>query len=697
MSNERSFDIDAIIQKDAEIKRNKKKDHVEMTLREYLDVVREDPKVSQVSPARLLELFEEAGFEEIPYDEQWLGSTVRRKLISDTLYGVEKPTEQVLEYLKAGANRLSTGKQILLLVGPTASGKSSFANIIKRALEGYNIRPVYRIMNCPMNEEPLHALPRYMRRSHFDKEKALKVGLDKPIEDELGISDIKGDLCPHCRIAMKEDFADEDGVLRWWEIKVETFSFSMQESQGIGSFEPSDEKSQDVSDLVGRENFRVTSSKKGYRDRNSFHLNGEIEKGNRGIVEGREFIKKGIDERILWVFINVAEEQEIKVQGSNFSHVSVDTVVVGHCNLTGYKWFSSNQAHEALHDRIYVVPFPYPLRVQDEIRVYEKLIQGESDLDQLQSCHICPGTFKLAASFAVLSRLVKSNMNVDPITKLQLYNGEKIFTDAVDDENQAVDIESLIEEGQKNDDIAEREGMFGVSSRDILAALNNGLVKEEGAENGCLTPLKAIRSLREVFNHRMGYEPEQIKFFQDLLSSEEGGSVIELYKEFILNEVQRAYLGAYRDQAEEIFDKYVEEITYDRERKRKFVRGDKSNIRRDPITGKPSEPDEKFMRAVEDQIPIPKNQADVFRGEILERISQPGFGYDNYQPLRRAVERMLLERSRTSLTLVLASDRPEDADIKQRAKDLYDGLKERGFCRTGAKEAVRTASEILNE
>ena len=71
--------------------------------------------------------------------------------------------------------------------------------------------------------------------------------------------------------------------------------------------------------------------------------------------------------------------------------------------------------------------------------------------------------------------------------------------------------------------------MFGISSRDVLAAINTAIIKE--GEGGCLTPIRVIRSLRDVFDHRMGYTPEEIAKFRELLSAGDGGSVIAEYRE----------------------------------------------------------------------------------------------------------------------------------------------------------------------
>ena len=45
--------------------------------------------------------------------------------IFDNLYGVGKPISDFMEYLGTGADGLSTGKQLVVFIGPPASGKSS--------------------------------------------------------------------------------------------------------------------------------------------------------------------------------------------------------------------------------------------------------------------------------------------------------------------------------------------------------------------------------------------------------------------------------------------------------------------------------------------------------------------------------------------------------------------------------------------
>ncbi len=674
---DKKFNIQDWIDADARAKKEKR--HLEIPFRGYLEMLETDPLVAQNSPARLLEVILETGEEPIPKAERFANADKRYKLFSTSLFGLERSIQNVVEHLKVGASSLSTGKQILLLVGPTASGKSTFVSTLKRALENYRTRPVFMIKGCPMFEEPLHLLPKGEVRDKMAK--------------ELGVK-IEGDLCPVCRHRLLNEYRDkEGGVVRWWDMPVETFTFSIQGCRGIGSFEPSDKKTSDVTLLIGRENISITSVK-GYNHPQSYELSGEAEKANRGLLECREMIKA--QEEILWVFISAAEEKEIKVQGSTFPHLHVDLSIIGHTNLTEYKKFAGRPENEALHDRIYTVFFPYPVRIQDEVKIYRKLIEEESTYLRLKKCHIAPGALELAALFAVLTRLTDPPGDTDLLTKAKAYNGDVALTKLRDKDQKPLDIRLLLEEAQKDPDIAKREGMFGMSSRDILAALNNALVKE--GENGCLTPLGSIQALRGVFDHRMGYSPEDVKSYREFLSAGEKDSVMVEYRDFILEAVTKAFLSAYSDLAKALFNRYIEEVQFYRDQKRKYTGGRQTEMKLDPKTGKPKEPDMKFMRSIEEQIELSDDEAETFRGELLEyKSSKTGFGYGSYPLLDMAVDRKLIADSTATLAAVLNSDKANTKDESRRVDDLFKGLQTGGFCNVCAQEAVEQAQEFLSQ
>lgn len=681
------LNLDAMIESDMDRKRRRKDEHQVITLREYIGLLKQDNLICQNSPSRLLEMVNAHGIEEIPESERWLGVQKRYRLYTDELFGADYSIAQIVEHLISGAVGASSGKYVLVVVGPTSSGKSTFATITKNALESYRMRPVFAIKGCPIHEEPLHALPRHLTMRGWKSGDA-----NPPIEQVLSIPPIEGDLCPPCRNMLLKKYTNPDGIVRWWDLEVETFTFSVQGVVGIGSFEPANDVAQDITELVGRENIGVTSDpNRGYDDPYAFTLDGEIEKGNRGIVEGIEQLK-GAD-KILRVFISLAEEKKIKVQGSSFPHIFIDTWVIGHCNLKEFKEFSANQRNAALHDRMYVVAFPYTLQVRQEMRIYKKLIEQESEFLKLKHVHIPEASYELAATFAILTRLNKSEKyGIDQLAKLDVYNGKSILSEMKDKDKRPIDLRSLREEFNNPDvDIEKREGMFGVSPRDILAALNTALARQ--GQEGCLTPLTTLKALSEVFDHRMGYTGEEIKKFRELLTSGEGRNVMARYKEYVIQTMTKSFLRAYDSQKRGMVAKYKTEARLYREQHRKYVRRQMIDIDRDPITQKPLEPDEKFMKSIEKYMDIAESAADVFRGEIVEYLE--GSASHIYEPLEKAAEKKLIDDNRTTLVFLFDENKPlTDDEIRQR-QDVISTLHDMGFCQQCMNEVIKRYYEFM--
>ena len=587
MSLDKKINLNDIIKDDTDKKKVKSGEHIEIPFREYIEkYVAKDPYIAQRAHARLLEIINDAGVETIPEEKRWMGTEVHYKLF-DELYGVDRALAQYVDHVEAGASHASSGKFLALVVGPPGTGKSTLVRILANALEHYKTRPVFVIKGCPKFEEPLHLLPRNLRGD---------------MEEKLGVR-IEGDLCSICRHLLMTEYKDKDGTVRWWDVPVETFTFSKQARRGITSFEAEGEKSSDVSALTGRENISITSVH-GYDHPRAYEIGGEIPRAERGLCEGRELLSSDPD--VLKIFFSVAEEEELKISGSSFPHLSVDTNVIGHTNLAVYKKFAANKEYEGLHQRFYLIFFPYPLRVKDEVKTYRKLIERNSDFIKLKECHMAPGTLELAATFAVMSRLVSSSKGkgIGLLTKAKLYNGEIVLSELDIDNDETFDVRGLIDEGQASSDVAKREGMFGATPRDVLAALNTVLVQESRKATGkkCLTPLSAISALRVVFEHRMGYSPEDLERFKALLFAGEGESIMTEYRRYAVETVNRAFLKTYKDLAQELFNRYVDEAERYRATKRKFVKG-QMEIERDTITGKLKEPDEKLLRSVEQHIP----------------------------------------------------------------------------------------------
>src|SRR5699024_12371370 len=108
------------------------------------------------------------------------------------------------------------------------------------------------------------------------------------------------------------------------------------------------------------------------------------------------------DEKFLWPRLPLTQEGNFKA--GRFALISADELIVAHTNEAEYRSFIANQKNEALQSRIIVMPIPYNLKVTEEERIYQKMI-NESDMSHV---HIAPHALRVAAIFSILTRLEES-------------------------------------------------------------------------------------------------------------------------------------------------------------------------------------------------------------------------------------------------------------------------------------------------
>ena len=627
------------------------------TCLDYLEKVLEKPETAQLSPGRVYNMIMNKGTENIT-DPKLPGyeDMVRYEFFKNNLFGLEEPLHDLMRFFKAGARRTETGKRILILVGPVSSGKSTIASMLKAGLEN-DPTPIYAIKGCPIHEEPLHLIPSDQRARW---------------EEVLGVK-IEGDLCPMCRFNLLQggNYLDEDKNVLWETYPVVQIRLSERARVGIGTFQPSDPKNQDISELIGRIDLsKITQY--GETDPRAYSLDGELEIANRGLIEYIEILK--CDVKFHYVLLSVAQEQVLKAPG--FPQIYVDEVLLSHTNQTEFEKFKSIKENEALHDRMYPIFVPYNLRVKDEEKISKKLIERS----EFKNLHLAPYTLTVAAQFAVLTRLVPSQILPNLIKKMKYYNGESV----ADKDKDQVDITQLRQEGKKSG-----EGMSGISPRFVVNALNVILGEKEGV--GCLNPLDTIRGLRYNFEHHIGFSDEEKQRYLNLLLGEKD-SVLSEYKEIAKKEVNRAFLFAYEDQAQALFDNYMKNATA-------FCL--KKKIR-DVVTGEEQEPDEKLMRSIEEMIGVSENSKAEFRQGIFVFKSDAQdqgreFTFNTYTPLQDAIERKLIGDLKNVVSLTIADKTRKDPKTMKRRQDAMEVLQQKGYCPVCAENLLQFVGDLLRK
>jgi len=616
----------------------------EGTFRDYFELVTQNSRVAQLSHARINDMIQAAGLERI--NEGTRDEIISYKFFSPQLFGIEEPIAKLVEYFKSAAQRLEVRKRILLLMGPVGGGKSTIVNMLKRGLEDWTrteAGAVYAIKDCPMHEEPLHLIPHELRVE---------------IEKHYGIY-IEGDLCPQCRYSLEHSYQGKHE-----DVRVQRVGFSEKERVGIGTFSPSDPKSQDITELTGSIDLSTIGEVGVESDPRAYRFDGELNIANRGLMEFVEMLK--VDEKFLYSLLTLSQEQSIKT--GRFAMIYADEVILSHSNENEYIAFAGNRKSEALQDRIILVRVPYNLRVSQEERIYDKLLHQS---EALRNVHLAPNTLKVAAMFAVMTRLEEpKKANVDLVKKMKLYDGEDV------EGYKSKDVRELKEE-------AVREGMDGISPRYIINRLSSALVRDGVI---CINPIDALRAIKDGFEQHTGISSDQKERYLNLISQAR-----KEYDELAKIEVQRAFVYSFEEMARTMCNNYLDNVE---------AYCNKERIK-DPITEEEMDPDEQLMRSIEEQIGITENAKNTFRQEILIRISSYArkgkpFEYNSHERLKEAIEKKIFADLKDVVKITTSAKTP-DPDQLRKINDVVDRLvKEHGYCLVCANELLTYVGTLLS-
>ncbi|HEY6367564.1 MAG TPA: serine protein kinase [Candidatus Binatia bacterium] len=612
----------------------------------YLEKVKQDPTTAKLAHARLYDVIIKSGIRDI----QESGDPHVKRLykdefikvydfFADEFFGIEKTIAQIVRYFHAASLKGEESRQVLYLMGPVGSGKSSLVEKLHRGLE--ESEPVYAIEGCPMFEEPLHLIPRHLR---------------KEFEKMLGVH-VEGDLCPVCRFRLKEEFGG-----KYEEFPVCTVEFSKRSRIGIGVVPPVDPNNQDTSVLIGSEDIsKLDLYSEG--DPRVLELNGALNIGNRGVVEFIEVFKNEIE--YLHCMITATQEKVVPAPGRH-GLVYVDTVIVAHSNEAEWQKFKADHTNEAILDRIVVIRVPYNLRLSEEVKIYQKIIRN-SDF----RAHVAPHTLEIASMFAILSRLDPTN-KCDLMTKLKLYNGEEVVEKG---RTKKVDVQELRE-------AAKREGMNGISTRFIMKALDNAL--SDNTVGNCINPINVREALVNMVKEADlsdDARKQYLEFLQDTLHKE--------YLEILEKEITRAFVYSYQEQAEVLFQNYLDHAEA-------YV--NKSKVK-DRNTKEELNPDEGFMKSIEEQIAIIGSAADGFRQEVISYLwaaNRRGekIDYRSYEPLKEAIEKKLVTSVR-DLSRVITKARMRDEEQSEKYNTMVKNLLDHGYCHSCVDVILKYAANNL--
>lgn len=525
-----------------------------------------------------------------------------------------------------------------LFTRPVGGGKSSIAEKLKYLMQKV---PVYSLKGSPVNDHPLCL---------FSPQEDAEL-----LEKEFGIPGryIKTIMSPWATKRLHEYNGDIT------QFKVVKRYPSILDQIAIAKTEPGDENNQDISALVGKVDIRKLEHF-AQNDPDAYAYSGALCLANQGLMEFVEMFKAPI--KVLHPLLTATQEGNYNGT-EGISALPFSGLILAHSNESEWQTFKNNKNNEAFLDRVYIVKVPYCLRVSEEVKIYEKLIENS----ELREAPCAPGTLETLAKFSALSR-IKEPENSSIYSKMRVYDGESLK-----------DTDPKAKSYQEYRDYAGvDEGMNGLSTRfafKILSRVFNFDHSEVAANPVHLFYVLEQQIEREQFNAEV----------QERYLSHLKGYLIPQYVEFIGKELQTAYLESYSEYGQNIFDRYV---TY-----ADFWIQDQEY--RDPDTGQLF--DRAALNGELEKIEKPagiSNPKD-FRNEIVNFVlrARAHHNGDNpvwtsYEKLRTVIEKKMFSNTEDLLP-VISFNAKTSAEDQKKHEDFVNRMVDKGY----TQKQVRLLSE----
>lgn len=496
---------------------SKNKDE-EMSLADYMALCKTDPLAYASAAERMLAAIGKPKILQTSGDDK-LSRLFSNRAIAvydpfSDFYGMEDTINQVVSYFRSAAQNLEEKRQILYLLGPVGSAKSSLAERIKGLMQKY---PIYALKGSPVNESPLGL---------FD----LAVWGDE-LERDFGIPKrylAKAIMSPWAAKRLREDF---DGDISKFTVVRRMPSITNQVA--IGRTEPGDENNQDISALVGGVDLRKLEEF-AQDDTDAYGYSGGLCLANRGLLEFVEMFKAPI--KVLNPLLAATQDGQYKGT-QTIGAIPFDGIVLAHSNESEWQSFKGNKKNEAFLDRVFVVKVPYTLSVSQELKIYQKMVDESS----LSTAPCAPGTLEMLARFSVLSRMTEP-ANSNMFSKLRVYDGESLK----DVDPQAKTLQEYRDAADPN------EGMSGLSTRWAFKTLSKVFNFNSIGGEVEANPVHMLYVLEQRVKAEQFPADVETKYM-DFIKKH----LVKKYADDLGKQISTAYLESYSEYGQNIFDTYI--------------------------------------------------------------------------------------------------------------------------------------------
>lgn len=618
-----------------------------MSLEQYLQLAKKDASVYASPAARMLKAIGKPRKVDTSKESRlsriFGNRTIKVYEAFEDFYGLEDVVARIVSFFQHAAQNLEESRQILYLLGPVGSAKSSLVERLKSLMEK---EPIYILADAEGNPSPIHESP---------------LGIcGEDILAPLGIKANPVIPSPWATKRLKEYQGD---LSQFQVIKRHP---SQLDQVGLSKTEPGDENNQDISALVGKVDIRKLEHH-AQNDPDAYSYCGGLCLSNQGVMEFVEMFKAPI--KMLHPLLTATQERNYKGTEA-ISAIPFEGIIVAHSNESEWDTFKNNKNNEAFLDRVYSVEVPYCLRVDEEKKIYKKLISSST----LEEAPIAPYTMDLLSQFSVLTRLEEpENSNI--VTKMRVYNGENVK-----------EKDSRAKSHQEYKDMAtSNEGFYGVSTRlayKVLAEVYNFDHEEIAAD-----PVHLMYVLEKTIgNSRL--PKETAEKYLDYIK----GYLIPYYAQKVGKDIQTAYLDSYQEFGQSLFDRYISFADH-------WVQ---DNDYRDVDTGQMFDREalNKELEKIEKpaEIANPKD----FRHEVVNfalRYQAQNKGknpkWTAYEKLRRVIEATMFSKTQDLLPVISFTGQGNKED-KKKHESFVSRMVELGYTERQVRRIVEWHMRVIN-
>ncbi|ERG98172.1 MAG: putative Ser protein kinase [Haloquadratum sp. J07HQX50] len=220
--------------------------------------------------------------------------------------------------------------------------------------------------------------------------------------------------------------------------------------------------------------------------------------------------------------------------------------------------------------------------------------------------------------------------------------------------------------------------MEGVSARFVGDEIAEAIMDSRHRGRTYLSPLSVFSHFETNLENHGSIPEENLDRYYRYLEM-----VREEYRERAIEDVRHA-LAYDLDEIQRQGEKYMDHV---------MAYIDDATVE-DSLTGREQDPDETFLRSVEEELEIPEDRKDDFRQEVSNWVSRRAREGTSFDPqdndrLRRALERKLWEDKKHNINFsALVSANELDDDERN---SWVSALVDRGYSEAGAREVLEFA------